>query len=247
MELTFYILLTILTIGFTIYFMRMVKTLAALRAEARRDRKRELRSVAFAGSYCQGVGDQAMTASVKTNKFYAPDGTALNPDEYLQFVVSGNSMKLCDIYDGNMLFVKKGFKPEDLTALPLILVIRRRAAKANEAKFKVRRSWIRCAVTDDIKTCLEELMESKKFRQVLDAEQCPEMSVLLDDFFEKRLATYLAHYPDAKEAESDCHDVVISTTWHTDDTKGVRFSIHPVKDIVGIVDYSFTIPKDIIA
>lgn len=225
----------------------MVKSIGTLRAEARRERKQGLQPIACAGSYREGLGDEAITASVKTNKFYAPDGTALDPGAYLQFVVSGNSMKLCDIYDGNMLFVKKGFKPDDLTDLPLILVIRRRAAKANEAKYKVRRSWIKCAVTEDIKTLLEELMESKKFRQVLDAEQCPEKNVLLDDFFKTRLETYLKLYPDAKDPGSDFHDVIVSTTWHTDDTKGVRFSIHPVKDIVGIVDYSFTIPKDIIA
>lgn len=244
-----YILLIILFLSlvfFLRYCWRIIKSLNKNRIEARKENKRSLFPLACAGSYISGYGEDGVSASIDINHFYTPEGVEINPTVYRQFVVTGHSMSLCGIFDKNLLFVSKKFSTNDLIDFPKILVIRRRDAHPKEIKFKVRRTWKKCAITDDLSIILEQIIESTNFKNVLAADECPTKKALIEDFFDIRLNRYKENFPDAENENSEFHDIIISTTWHTDDEKGVRFSIHPIKDIVGIVEYSFTVPQNLL-
>lgn len=244
-----YILLT--TAGLALLFFlgycgRIIKSLNNNRGEARRENKRSLFPLACAGTYVPGVSAEGASASISANRFYTPEGMEINPGAYRQFVVSGNSMSLCGIYDRNLLFVSKDFSADKLTDLPEILVIKRRDAQPREIKYKVRRAWKKCTVTDDLTTILGQITGDARFKSVMNADKCPSREVLVDDFFNTRLQRYKENFPDAEKEDSEFRDIIISTTWHTDNEKGIRFSIHPVKDVVGVVEYSFTVPQNLL-
>ena len=63
---------------------------------------------------------------------------------------------------------------------------------------------------------------------------------LLNDFQVNRLANYRNQYLDSETSSERYKQVIISTTFHTDENK-IRFSIHSVIDVVGIVSESFTV------
>ncbi len=244
-----YILLIILCLSLVLflrYCWRIIKSLTNNRIEARKENKRNLFPLVCAGSYISGYGEEGVSASIDINHFYTPEGLEINPKVYKQFVVTGNSMSLCGIFDKNLLFVSKEFSTNNLIDFPKILVIKRRDAHSKEIQFKVRRTWTRCAITDDLSIILKQIIESNKFKNVLSADECPTKKELIDDFFDIRLKRYKENFPDAENEKSEFHDIIISTTWHTDNEKGVRFSIHPIKDIVGIVEYSFTVPQNLL-
>ena len=125
--------------------------------------------------------------------------------------------------------------------MPKIAVIKRRNAKPDEIQYKVRRAWKTCLITDNLQAIIREVLDSAAFKKLQAAEECPDKDVLIIDFFETRLKSYKAYYPDCDREQSDFHRIVISTTLHTDINE-VRFSIHPLKDVKGIVAYSFTVP-----
>lgn len=244
-----YILLTIASLALLFFIWHcwlIIKSLNNNRIEARKESKRSAYPLACAGSYISGLGEEGTSASVEMNHFYTPDGIEIDSTAYNQFVVAGNSMSLCGIYDKNLLFVKKKFSADNLIDLPKILVIKRRNAQPNEIKYKVRRAWKKCTVTDDLPSILSQIIESPKFKSILNADKCPTRELLVYDFFQTRLHRYMENYPDAQHEESEFHDIIISTTWHTDDEKGVRFSLHPIKDVMGIVEYSFTVPQNLL-
>lgn len=228
------------------YCWRIIKSLNNNRIEARKENKRNLFPLVCAGSYISGYGEEGVSASIDINHFYTPEGFEINPKVYRQFVVTGNSMSLCGIFDKNLLFVSKKNSTNDLIDFPKILVIKRRDAHPNEIQYKVRRAWKKCAITDDLSTILNQIIESTNFKNVLSADECPTKKTLIKDFFDIRLKRYKENFPDAENENSEFHDIVISTTWHTDNEKGVRFSIHPIKDIVGVVEYSFTVPQNLL-
>lgn len=244
-----YILMGILiisTLFFIIYSVKIIKSLKENRDEARRRDRTDYFPVACAGSYTSGIGEKAVSASTNINHFFTPEGTTIVSKAYNQYVVSGNSMSLCGIYNSNLLFVKKDFKVKDLIDLPKILVIKRRDAKIGEVQYKVRRAWYKCTINDNLDEVLNTIIISSKFQSILNSSECPGESVLIDDFKNERLLHYKANYPDAHDDKSEYHNIIISTTLHTDMEKGIRFSIHPIKDIMGIVEYSFTIPQSIL-
>ena len=242
----FLIIIGVMILGFGWYCWSIIKNLNRNRMEARKEAKRSLFPLACAGSFSPGYGDEAVSASIDINQFYTPEGMLINPSAYKQFVVAGNSMSLCGIYDKNLLFVEKNFSAEALIDMPKILVISRRDSQPTEIKYKVRRAWKKCVITDNLSEILNNIIGSADFKSVLAAAECPGKELLINDFFDVRLKRYKENYPDAERADSEFHEIVISTTWHTDSEKGVRFSIHPVKDVVGIVDYSFTIPQNLL-
>lgn len=230
--------LTILYFGWLVYLICKIRSgRAASRAESRLARYLAV----SAGTDTEGKSKEAVTVSVETTHFYAPDGTEIDASQYDPFVVSGNSMSLCGIYDKDLLLVAKGFESSQLTDLPKIAVIKRRNAKPDEIQYKVRRAWKTCLITDDLQAVIREVLASAAFKKLQAAEECPDKDVLITDFFETRLKSYKAYYPDCDREQSDFHRIVISTTLHTDINE-VRFSIHPLKDVKGIVAYSFTVP-----
>jgi len=230
--------LTILYFGWLVYLICKIRSgRAASRAESRLARYLAV----SAGTDTEGKSKEAVTVSVETTHFYAPDGTEIDASQYDPFVVSGNSMSLCGIYDKDLLLVAKGFESSQLTDLPKIAVIKRRNAKPDEIQYKVRRAWKTCLITDDLQAVIREVLASAAFKKLQAAEECPDKDVLITDFFETRLKSYKTYYPDCDREQSDFHRIVISTTLHTDINE-VRFSIHPLKDVKGIVAYSFTVP-----
>ena len=230
--------LTILYFGWLVYLICKIRSgRAASRAESRLARYLAV----SAGTDTEGKSKEAVTVSVETTHFYAPNGTEIDASQYEPFVVSGNSMSLCGIYDKDLLLVAKGFESSQLTDLPKIAVIKRRNAKPDEIQYKVRRAWKTCLITDDLQAVIREVLASAAFKKLQAAEECPDKDVLITDFFETRLKSYKTYYPDCDREQSDFHRIVISTTLHTDINE-VRFSIHPLKDVKGIVAYSFTVP-----
>lgn len=230
--------LTILYFGWLVYLICKIRSgRAASRAESRLARYLAV----SAGTDTEGKSKEAVTVSVETTHFYAPDGTEIDASQYDPFVVSGNSMSLCGIYDKDLLLVAKGFESSQLTDLPKIAVIKRRNAKPDEIQYKVRRAWKTCLITDDLQAVIREVLASAAFKKLQAAEECSDKDVLITDFFETRLKSYKTYYPDCDREQSDFHRIVISTTLHTDINE-VRFSIHPLKDVKGIVAYSFTVP-----
>lgn len=230
--------LTILYFGWLVYLICKIRSgRAASRAESRLARYLAV----SAGTDTEGKSKEAVTVSVETTHFYAPDGTEIDASQYEPFVVSGNSMSLCGIYDKDLLLVAKGFESSQLTDLPKIAVIKRRNAKPDEIQYKVRRAWKTCLITNDLQAVIREVLASAAFKKLQAVEECPDKDVLITDFFETRLKSYKAYYPDCDREQSDFHRIVISTTLHADINE-VRFSIHPLKDVKGIVAYSFTVP-----
>ena len=228
------------------YCVKIIKSLKANRNEARRQSRTAYFPLACAGSYTSGIGEKAVSASININHFFTTEGASIDSKAYDQYVVSGNSMSLCGIYDSNLLFVKKDFYAKDLIDLPKILVIKRRDAKNGEVQYKVRRTWYKCTINDNLDEVLNTIINTSKFQSILNSSECPGESVLIEDFKNERLQRYEANYPDAHDDKSEYNNIIISTTLHTDMEKGIRFSIHPIKDIMGIVEYSFTIPPTIL-
>lgn len=244
-----YIILGILiisTLFFIIYCVGIIKNLNINRIEARRRNRIDYFPVACAGSYTSGIGEKAVSASININHFFTTEGATIDSKAYDQYVVSGNSMRLCRIYDSNLLFVKKDFNVKDLIDLPKILVIKRRDAKNGEVQYKVRRTWYMCTINDNLDEVLNTIINAPNFQSILNSSECPGESVLIEDFKNERLQRYEANYPNAHDDKSEYNNIIISTTLHTDIEKGIRFSIHPIKDIMGIVEYSFTIPRTIL-
>ena len=240
------VLIIISALFFIGYCVIIIKGLNTNRIYAIKQSRRSCFPLACAGSYTSGIGEKGISASINTNHFFTPEGTAINTIGYNQYIVSGNSMSLCGIYDSNLLFVKKYFKVENLIDLPKILVIKRRDAKIGEVQYKVRRTWYKCTINDNLEDILNIIVKSSKFQSILNSSECPDITVLIDDFKKERLPRYETNYPNAHDDKSEYHNIIISTTLHTDTEKGIRFSIHPIKDIMGIVEYSFTIPKAIL-
>ena len=216
--------LTILYFGWLVYLICKIRSgRAASRAESRLARYLAV----SAGTDTEGKSKEAVTVSVETTHFYAPDGTEIDASQYEP--------------DKDLLLVTKGFESSQLTDLPKIAVIKRRNAKPDEIQYKVRRAWKTCLITDDLQAVIREVLASAAFKKLQAAEECPDKDVLITDFFETRLKSYKTYYPDCDREQSDFHRIVISTTLHTDINE-VRFSIHPLKDVKGIVAYSFTVP-----
>lgn len=231
---------------FIAYCVKIIKDISANRIETRKQDRIDYYPLACAGSYTSGIGEKGISVSINRNHFFTPEGATIDSRAYTQYVVSGNSMSLCGIFNSNLLYVKKDFKVENLIDLPKILVIKRRDAKIGEVQYKVRRTWFKCTINDNLEEILNTIIKSSKFQSILNSSECPDVTVLIEDFKKERLHRYEVNYPDAHDDKSEYHHIIISTTLHTDIEKGIRFSIHPIKDIMGIVEYSFTIPQTIL-
>lgn len=197
--------------------------------------------VVCAGDYKKGVKAIKKSVSITDNKFLDYEGKALDTNKYDHYIVAGNSMKLCGVNEGDILFVPKDFTTSQLRKnLPQILVIKRRNAQKEEAKYKVRHTWIICNINEDFSTLLLSLKDIPSFKSLLNTPECDGLDKMIEDFLENRLLKYKEHYPDCNNANSIYHEVVVSTTLHTD-SNCIRFSVHPTVLIKGIVQYSFTV------
>ena len=192
--------------------------------------------VACAGTPMGKTPRDVQSVSINNNIFKSKNGEILNPELYDQFIVRGNSMKFCRIYDNNLIFVKR-INDHDGTFesnLPKVVVIKRTHRGKDECEYKIRRVWTKCYA----KECLskaEDIIHSPNFNVIKENSSYDGDEALLDDFKNIRLKKF---------SEDNNHhldqEVIISTTFHTD-TKKIRFSIHRKEDIVGEVTESFSV------
>lgn len=185
----------------------------------------------------------ASSISVADNEFRTKDGDILDVHQYDQYVVSGNSMQYCGIFDKDLIFTRKGFKISDLRPFPSVIVLGKRNITDNSPKYKIRRAWAYCdIVDDDIDEILKDILDPQNFKSVRDIDYYDGDNALLENFHKEKLPRYKKKYIDNNNANANDRKVVISTTFHTNEKK-VRFSIHPASSIMGIVEESFTIKQ----
>lgn len=223
-------------------------------------RKRKNRDVLPYSDYltaCAGTpkGDEpkkAKAVALDVTVFKTQDGTEINPDDYLVFLVKGNSMKFANIHDGDLIFVAKGFRIVNLKKFPYILVLKRNNPKPGESEYKIRRAWkiAQYNPNDRFEKEIREIMASKEFCHVKKLKNDDGQNVYLgdeaviEDFLTERLKEYEDTYIKCKNPDLWNKTVVISTTFDTKKKqKFIHFSIHPIGNIVGIVKDSFTLPK----
>lgn len=226
---------------FVVFQIVMVRTIF-------KNRKKEMEQtdlfeyeVACAGSYYSGMCNKDESVACGQKEFYDQYGHLLNEAEFEKFIVKGDSMKLCGINDNDLLFVDKNekIKPE---ILPQILVIRRYQPKDGEPRFKIRRTWKICTMNDDFRQILNDIINSETFKCVKEEKEYAGDEKLMNDFINERLTKYKETFSDSDVPNSLYNKVIISTTLHTDINE-IRFSLHPVDLIEGVVKASFTIGK----
>ncbi len=195
---------------------------------------------ASAGTPSRVIPVKDVSIATKYTQFKNSEGKVINPDEYIQFVVKGESMQFCGIKHNDLIFVKKGFKLEDLKSFPVPVVLHRDNAFANETQYKVRRAWGLCKY----ETCVElveKVLASDEFRdRIATISFFDGKEAMLKDFHAKRLEVYKGKYINCECPSEINKTIVVSTTFHTD-TKKIRFSLHPASQVVGIVSNSFTV------
>lgn len=202
---------------------------------------------------CAGSADNkpqtALSVSVDSNTFLSEDGTKLDPDDFKQFVVEGNSMQFCGIHEKDLIFVAKGFRIVQLKEYPYILVLKKTDAKPEKSEFKVRRAWgIAQFGPDCYEKAVRDIMVSEAFQKVkklkgIDGNNAYKgVDQVVFDFLKNRLPGYEDKYIKCDNPDEWDKTVVISTTFDTDE-KYIHFSIHPIANIIGIVTQSYKVKK----
>lgn len=215
-------------------------------ARERRKSRKELEGflttypTASAGTPSKTIPAEQESISLKYTQFKDCTGNIINPADYLQFVVKGDSMQFCGIHDNDLIFVKKGFDLNQLSSFPTPVVIKRDNAPADETQYKVRREWGICSI-DTCEDFITKILSSDEFKNKIAAINFYDgEEALLNDFRIERYGKYRDEYMCKNNADSKFDQVVISTTFHTNDNK-IRFSIHPASNIIGIISDSFSI------
>lgn len=234
--------------GIVIYSIRGAK---AIRAEKRAELSEPTTPyfTACAGSPGTDTPRCADSIPMKYNTFRTKDGKIINPKDYLQFIVKGDSMRYYGIHDGDIIFVRRGFKPEDLTnfILPKAIVIKRRIVSVDESEYKVRRAW----AVSDIEGCrkmIDAIIESRAFDVIKEIKDDSgsllfNSVAVLEDFERERLPRYRDLFINCENPVEENRKLVISTTYDTKEKK-IHFSLHPISLVVGIVSESYTIKSN---
>lgn len=158
------------------------------------------------------------------------------------YVVNGDSMKYAGIRDKDFILVPKDFDINSLTVFPEILVIKCHEPEAGKPWYKVRRAWYRGRIDDDFEEVAAAIMRHPKFRTLASQPGYRDDRWMLDNLIGQRLDDYKRLYcNDGKECPDEYRDIVISTTFDTDNST-IHFSIHPVSLIAGVVEISYTVP-----
>ena len=201
---------------------------------------------ASAGTPTRVVPAEQESIPTKYTQFKDYRGNIINPDDYFKFVVKGDSMQFCGIHNDDLIFVRKDFELQDLKSFPTPVVIKRDNAPANETQYKVRRAWGVCTI-DTCEDMVANILSSDDFRNKIATLSFFDGSeAMKEDFRETRLRKYCERYFSTtvgntdKSSEDSYKNIIVSTTFHTDENK-IRFSIHPASDVIGSVSDSFTI------
>lgn len=177
-------------------------------------------------------------------QFRDANGEVLDLDNYELFIADGNSMRLCGIKTNDLVVATKGFKPDNQTEFPVIVVLKNNNTSGSGPEYKIRRAWRFTTYIDD-KTLLEEvkaILQLDRFKDLKKTPEYPGDEEILEDFEGKRLNDYHTHYPNCYNANDDNKDIIVSSTLNTDNGK-IHLSIHPINKIVGKVIASYEIPK----
>lgn len=190
--------------------------------------------------------------SVYSNFFIDNHGQKLDVNSYRPFIVKGNSMSLSCIYDGDLVLTSRNFNIDYDIILPDIYLIKRFKKKNDVIDFKLRRGW---KIIDDISKIAEQ-DERKIFgpilKEILSSPQFNKLkrmaanghvneiddNKMIDDFFTTRLKEYRDRYLKNGKYQDKAKKILISTTLHTKENE-ILFSIHPVSNIIGRMEYCY--------
>lgn len=239
------ILGTVIVIAFILFIILFALTIKST-ADNRRQKRASICAsgiqypVACAGSPIQDIPAKAYSLPLEYIEFKDKDGNVIDPDGFLHFIVKGESMQFADIHDNYMVFSNKNTHP----VFPAVIVIRREAAPKDQVQFKIRRGWLSCNVNNAMDMA-RKIVASKDFDIIRNLLQYDGDEALLADFENNRLRRYLEQHPFSSEENDRYFNVIISTTYHTDNSANVEergkimLSIHPASLLVGEVVKSF--------
>lgn len=223
-------------------------------------RKPEEMSMEFAMVYA-GTPDQdhqgasPMNINLTTSTFLDDKGNPVNVDDYDGYVVSGNSMELANIKDGNLLLVRKDDSFDDSTPLPGVFVLKREHALEHQGKYKMRRIWSVAYLNQtNVENMARGIMTHPEFIRLRRNEAlCLDEERMLREFVgdDGRIAIYKREHPHWNVNGSDENKVVISTTlrtekegeFQTESGRHISFSVHPANLVVGKVAYVYSMPR----
>ncbi len=209
-----------------------------IRKAKAREEERELRPrMVTAGDRKESDISDVKWKSLAGKRFRNKDGSVFDVRDYDTFVVNGDSMRYCGITDGSLIFVTKGVAVGDLETLPKPVVIEWDDHKAQEVGYKLRRAWATWIPAENPDDMLRAIFENPKFAQLRDASAFDGEKAMVEDFKSVRLPRYLRRYGTA-DGGSLTDVALVSTTYHVDDDK-IRFSIHPLSSLRGVVRASF--------
>lgn len=188
---------------------------------------------AVAGNCDHAADEKTDSVSYAGCDFIDKDGHKIDAGSFDIYIAVGDSMRLCGINDGDMLFVDRNYK-DSLSSLPKVLVMNISNAKENEVKYKVRRAWKVCSINDDLDNLIGEIQNSVKFAVLKNSEYYSDDNSMIEDFHIE-LDKYRKEFLTGRQ-DNDYSEIVISTTIREEK---IHFSIHPLQLVAGVVRHSF--------
>ena len=236
------VIIILLSVAVAVSIVILARMMLKARKQAQLDFNLTTYNVACAGSGKYVTAPTTVATSDVNSTFLDSKGLRIPVEQFHRMIVRGNSMSLCNISDGDLIFVKKDFNPDSLKDnMPKILVIKRRAATPEQAQYKVRRTWLAMSASDlSSPGIFASITSLPGFAELINGSNSPGLQAMIDDFTQARIPNYLRDYPNAHLAEDTFNKVVISTTLDTDTGK-IHFSIHPQANILGIVCHIFSL------
>lgn len=196
---------------------------------------------------CFSVNNEIILNTPNAVQFKDSRGNTLDPSDYDLYIVAGECMQYVNIHPNDLLFATKGFDVESYNGkLPIIVILKKGITAPGMAPFfKLRRLWKVCNYRDNLREILESIIQSSEFLEVRRRPNYDGDKALIDDFFDTRLRRYVVDYIECEFPNINDEKIIISTTFHTD-IQSVRFSIHPISNVVGKVEAAFPIDDSLI-
>lgn len=196
---------------------------------------------------CSPVSREIIISTPTAIQFKDSKGNVLNPSDYDLYRVAGECMQYVNIHPNDLLFATKGFDVENYKGkFPIVLILKRSIPASGVPPFyKLRRAWKVCNYRDNLKDILNSIIQSPEFQEVRRRPTYDGDKALIDDFFDTRVKKYEADYINCEFPNTNDEKIIISTTFHAD-IQSVRFSIHPISNVVGKVEAAFPIDGSLI-
>lgn len=229
-------------LGYIAYHTRIVRKAAYLELLS----KKTTVYTACAGSDNEDeiIPSQKEIQSLEHKIFKDKNGNIFNSNEFLHYIVQGESMQFCGIHNNDIIFADANFKIKDNIAFPVILVLRKHHLKGEDkAQYKIRRTWIHYNYVskDDLVNIVEtKIIPSEAFQEIRQLDTYDGDAALIQDLKDKRIQIYEDEYINCGNPNENDREIIISTTFHTKERK-IRFSIHPTSIVVGKVVASFPV------